>query len=152
MKSAEKRRLIEESYIDFFILAMSILRDADDAKDAVQEAIVGVLSARRVDDVKNYTFQAVRNAAVNILRHRSKFAPLGENIMDVAAAQDEHLKALAQARDELPEDLRALVELHDEEDYSLEELNKMTGLSVSKLRRRLIKAHEIIKKRMEEER
>ncbi len=151
MKSAEKRRLLEAHYLDFFGLAMAILRDADDARDAVQDAIVRVLTTRKIDDVKSYTFRCVHNAAIDIYRHRLRLVPLGNNISYQTDEHEERLREVARLRDELPEALKALVELHDEEDYTLEELSVMTNMPVMTVRRRLDEAHAILKKRMEEE-
>ena len=151
MKSREKRRQLEEHYLDFFAFAMAILRDVDDAKDAVQDAMVKVLTARRVDDVRKYTNQAVRSAAMEILRRRSHLIPLGDNMPDKESEHEARLRMVAQLRDELPEALRALVELYDEEGYSIPELAVLTGLSHATLWRRIDKAHEILKKKIEEE-
>ena len=47
--------------------------------------------------------------------------------------------------------MRALVELHDEEGYSMAELAALTGLSPSSVGRKIEEAHKILKKRIEEE-
>lgn len=151
MKSAEKRRLMEEHYLDFFSYAMAMLRNSDDAKDAVQEAIVKVLTTRNVDDVMRYTYRTLRNEAVNIMRQHRRFARLNDNIPDAESSHEASLRAVAELRDELPEALKSLVELHDEEDYTVAELAVLTGLSTATLRRRLAEAHELLKKRIEEE-
>lgn len=43
MKTARKRHILEEHYLDFYSRAVDILNDEDDAKDAVQEAVVKTL-------------------------------------------------------------------------------------------------------------
>lgn len=152
MKNTDKRRLLVSKYLDFFSLAMAILRDEDDARDAVQEALVKVLSTnKKVDNVLNYTFKAVRNSAIDILRHRTMFRPMDVDMVDRWAEHEERLRNVARLREELPEALRSLVELHDEEDYTVAELSALSGLSVSTVRRRLDEAHEILKKRIIEE-
>ena len=151
MKNAEKRRLLEEHYLDFFSLAMSILRDADDAGDAVQEALVHVLTKRHIDNVMSYTYQSVRNASLAIIRHRKRMVPLGENVPDIDLAHEERLKKVRNLCDELPDTMRALVELYDQDGYTLKELAKITNTSASSVRRRIDEAHNILKKRIEEE-
>ena len=151
MKNAEKRRQLEANYLKFFSLAMAMLRDADDAKDAVQEAVVKVLTARHVDDVVSYAFTTVRNEAVNIIRRRRNVVRLTGDYADDAAQHAERLNEVARLRDELPESVRALVVLHDEEGYSFDDLAVITGVPATTLRRRLSEAHEMLKKRLEEE-
>lgn len=151
MKNAEKRRLLEAHYLDFFSLAMAILRNVQDASDAVQDAMVQVLTTRDIDDVKSYTFKTVRNAAFAIMRYRKSIVPLGNDRPDYGAVHEERLRSVGQLRDELPETMRALVELHDEEGYSMAELAALTGLSPSSVGRKIEEAHKILKKRIEEE-
>lgn len=151
MKNAEKRHLLEEHYLDFFSLAMKILRDANDAGDAVQEALVNVLTKHHIDDVLSYTYKSVQNAAFSILRHRKRMVPLGDNVPDISSAEEDKAKQVGQLYDELPETLRVLVKMHDVDGYTLEELSKMTSMSASIIRRRIEKAHIILRKRIEQE-
>lgn len=149
MKNVEKRRLLEENYLGFFSLAMAMLRDEEDARDAVQEALVKVLSTNRIkDNVLAYTYKTVRNCAIDIIRHKKTFVPLNDEVTDRWAAHEERLRQVARLRDELPEALRSLVELHDEEDYTLNELAALVDMPVSTVRRRLNEAHKILKHRI----
>lgn len=153
MKNAEKRQILVDNYVGFFSLAMAILRDEQEARDAVQEALVKVLSGHSLikRDVLSYTYQTVRHCAFDILRHRQRFVPLHEDMADVSATHVERLRLVARIRDELPETLRSLVELHDEEGYTLSELAALTGLSLATVRRRLDEAHVFLKRRIENE-
>lgn len=151
MNSAEKCRLLEAHYLDFFSLAMAMLRDVDDAKDAVQETMVQVLTKRHVDNVLNYTYATLRHQAIDIIRHRRRMVPLDDKAVKASEEHESRLELVARLHEELPESLKALVELHDIEEYSLTELSVVTGLSRSTIRRRLDEAHELLKKRIEEE-
>ena len=152
MKNVEKRRLLEENYLGFFSLAMAMLRDEEDARDAVQEALVRVLSTNRIKgDVLAYTYATVRNCAIDIIRHHRMFVPLNEEMADRWASHEERLRHVARLRDELPDALRSLVELYDEEDYTLSELATLVDMPVSTVRRRLKEAHKILKYRIMEE-
>ena len=151
MKSAEKRRQLEANYLNLFSLAMAMLRDADDAKDAVQEAMVKVLTTRHIKDVVGYSVATVRNEAINIIRRRSRVIRMDYECADDGAEWAERLRMVGRLRDELPDAQRALVELHDEEGYSFNELAVITGVPATTLRRRLDEAHETMKKRIEEE-
>ena len=149
MNSAEKRRLIEENYLDFFSFALAMLRNVDDAKDAVQEALVQVLTKRHVDNVLSYTYAAIRNQAIDTIRRRRKVLPLDDKVAERVDDQASRLELVGRLYEELPEALKALVELHDIEGYSIAELSIITNLSRSTLSRRLDEAHYTIKKQME---
>lgn len=151
MKSAKKRHLLEEHYLDFFTLAMAMLRDVDDAKDAVQETMVKVLVRRNIDDVMSYTYTVLHNEAVNIIRRRNRVVRLPEGLTNDNADYEDRLQLLERLRDELPESLKKLVELYDDKEYSYADISLLTGLSISTVRRKVDKAHKILKKRFEEE-
>lgn len=151
MKSAEKRHLLETHYLDFFSLAMAMLRNVDDAKDAVQETVVQVLTKRHIDNVMSYTYATLRNQAISILRRRRKVISLDDKAMELQVEHESRLETVGRMRDELPETMKALVELHDIEDYSIYELSVITGLSRATIHRRLEEAHALLKKRIEEE-
>ena len=151
MKYADKCSLLESNYLNFFALALAMLRDEEDARDAVQEAMVRVLTTRHIKDVVSYTFQTVRSCAIDIMRHRTRFVQLSDDVGYSMTEHEERLKRVGELREELPETMRALVELHDEEGYTYEELHLLTGMSVMTIRRRLEEAHTKIKNQMEKE-
>lgn len=152
MKKAEKRRLLEEHYLDFFSLAMAILHDEQDARDAVQEALVKVLCSVGVRrHILSYTLKTVRNCAIDIIRYKQRFVPLRFDLPDVESRHEERLRTVGRLRDELPEATRSLIELYDEEGYTLQELAAMTGVSMSTLRRRIEDIHKTLKQKIIEE-
>ena len=151
MKRAEKRQALVDHYIDFYSLALAMLRDEQDAQDAVQEGIVKTLVKLHVDNVVVYCRQAVRNAAIDIMRRRQKIRKLDG--IDIAAEteHEELLRRVSDAKEDLPETSRALIELHDEEGYSFAKLAALTGLSVSSVRRRIDEAHIILRNKIKRE-
>ena len=151
MKRAEKRQALVDHYIDFYSLAMAMLRDEQDAQDAVQEGIVKTLVKLHVDNAVAYCRQAVRNAAIDIMRHRKRIKNLDG--IDIAAdtEHDELLRRVSDAKEDLPETTRALIELHDEEGYSFAKLAALTGLSVSSVRRYIEEAHIELKNKIKRE-
>ena len=72
MTTARKRHILEEHYLDFYSRAVSILDDEDDAKDAVQEAVVKTLVRIGLRDEVSYCFRATENESINILRRRKR--------------------------------------------------------------------------------
>lgn len=85
MKAARKRHILEEHYLDFYSRAVAIINDEDDAKDAVQEAVVKTLTRIGLRDEVGYCFRATENECINILRRhrrgirRRRHTPRQEN-------------------------------------------------------------------------
>ena len=61
MKRAEKRQLLVDHYLDYYSVAMAILKDDDDAREAVQEGLVKTMMQRHVKDVNGYCVSVVKN-------------------------------------------------------------------------------------------
>lgn len=155
MNKAEKRQQVVDHYLDYYALAMSMLDDDDDARDAVQEAMARTFAQPLVKDPVSYCFQAVRRLALDILRRRQKMIPMSKAgyINEPANVEDNYaelLKRVRSVRNGLPLDMRPLVVLHYEKGLSLLELEKLTGVSRITLWRKLQKAKEMMKTQLEE--
>ena len=151
MKRAEKRQALVDHYIDFYSLALAMLRDEQDAQDAVQEGIVKTLVKLHVDNVVVYCRMAVRNAAIDIMRRRQRLKKLDNIDIATDPEHDELLRRVSDAKESLPEATKILVELHDEEGYSVAKLAALTGQSVSTIRRRLDEAHIDLRNKIKRE-
>ncbi|MBR6049116.1 MAG: RNA polymerase sigma factor [Bacteroidales bacterium] len=149
MDRAEKRQLLVDHYVDFYALALAMLHNTDDAQDAVQEAVVNTLTRPFVNDVKRYCFQAVRHAAIDIMRHRVRVTTLEHYDPSVDPEQEELYRRIRHAHEALPEAQKTLVELHDIGGYTYDELATLTGMSKMTVRRRIEKAHQTMKENIE---
>ncbi len=66
-----------------FSLALAITGSRQQAEDAVQEAFAGMVRQPRVQrDRVAYIFKAVRNAAIDIQRHRKRDQKLAESLFN----------------------------------------------------------------------
>jgi RNA polymerase sigma factor (sigma-70 family) len=135
-------------YIDFFRISVGIVKNDDEARDIVQEAIIKTLGKENVDDVCKYCAMAVKNMSLNLIKGRKMFLPLNEEILSTDYEYERMLRIVGEKRDELPDRLREVVELHDEDDYTLKEVSEMTGASVSTVKRMLDKAHSILREKI----
>ena len=155
MERAEIRQQIVEHYLDYYALAMSMLEDDDDARDAVQEAMAKTFAMPLLKDPVNYCFQTVRHEAVNVLRHRWRTVPLSGQHEELSDSEDasyaELLERVRNLRMGLPKSLRSLVKLHYEKGLSINELQKITGYTHMTIWRKLREAEAMIKKQLEEE-
>ncbi len=146
MRRNERLEQLTEHYLDLFGLAMSIVRDSDDAKDALQEAIAETMA--RFGHLRNpyaYCVKSLKNNCIDVLRRRQKMTQI--NNLDNLMSEPLHDLAAEvwKAKEKLPKNVRALVELHDIEGYSMTELAVLTGVSLSTVKRLIAKAHNQIR-------
>ncbi len=141
MKRAEKRQLLVDHYLDFFSVAMSILKEEDDAREAVQEALVKTMVQLGVRDVCSYCMSVVKNNSLAILKRRRRQVSLDEMMLVTDYEHEELLRIVAEKKEELSDIAKALVELHDEDGYTLSEVAGMMQMSVSTVKRILANAH-----------
>ena len=151
MKRAEKWKLLTDHYLDLFSVAMGILRDESDARDAVQEALIQTMSKPLVKQPFNYCLRAVRNESLDLLKRRQRLVSF-EDVLLVTDVEEERLKKiLAEKKAELSDLARAVVELHDEDGYTLHDVAGMMRISVSSVKRLLAGARCELRKKLEKE-
>ena len=141
MKRAEKRQLLVDHYLDFYSVAMAILKDEDDAREAVQEALVKTMLQLGVRDVCSYCARVVKNNSLAILKRKCRQVSLDEMMLVTDYEHEELLRIVAEKKEELSDIAKALVELHDEDGYTLSEVAGMMQMSVSTVKRILANAH-----------
>ena len=144
MTSARKRHILEEHYLDFYSRAVSILNDEDDAKDAVQEAVVKTLVHIGVHDSVAYCYRATENECINMLRRKSKLTQYDELTM-VDNHEDDLLKRqLRDCRALLLPIERRVMELRRDYGYSITETAAKVSLSPASVKRLLASAENKI--------
>ena len=125
--------------------AQQILRDGDQARDAVQVAFIKLCKESPdhiADHLLPWLFRVVRNQCLNILRKEKRMSHLDD--LDYVSIQnnpaDDHPKqqrkreaitSLFELVDTLPAKQRELVLLKFQQDFSYQEISDVTGLSVS---------------------
>ena len=150
-KVARRQKLLVDHYLDFYAVASAMLLDDDDARDAVQEAVVRTLSQPFVHDPVAYCHQTLRHVAIDIIRHNMKTVVAhGEEPSFDPERENFYLK-LREAYEELPDDSRALMNMHDIEGYTYDELASMLSVSKSTIRRLVKKAHNTMKNKLKDE-
>jgi RNA polymerase sigma factor (sigma-70 family) len=120
--------------------ALKHLRDADKARDVVQESFARLWV--KVDEVdaakaKSYLFTTAHHAMVDEVRKGSKSTRMEEHHDDLRwTAQDQpDLKAVIDAAlARLPEVQRSVVLLRDLEGYTYEEIAGIAGLSLDQVK------------------
>lgn len=131
-------------------IAYSIVRNEHDAQDAVQQALLAVWARRECVEfarLKPYLTRAVMNACRDIQRARQKAIPMKE--MPEMSYQPPD-GVLADAVEQLPEELRLPLLLHYMEGYKLAEIAGALGQSLPQVTSRLFRARKRLKRMLEE--
>lgn len=149
MKTGRKCHILEEHYLDFYNRAVSILNDEDDAKDAVQEAVVKTLVKVGVHDAVAYCYRITENECVNIIRHRCRTMQLDEEVVNRAGDDHRLQQELKEAREVLLPMEQRVFRLHHDEGYTITETAARAGVSPATVKRLLATAKEKIKYMME---
>ena len=151
MKTGRKRHILEEHYLDFYSRAVAILNDEDDAKDAVQEAVVKTLVRVGVRDMVAYCYRATENECIEMLRRRRRILPVDEEFLDRGAEEHRLHQELMESRALLLPMERLVMELRRDHGYDNKETAKEVGVSPSTVKRLLSNAEKKIKYSMTHE-
>jgi RNA polymerase sigma-70 factor, ECF subfamily len=151
-------------------IARSVLRDPDDAEDALQQAYVNaftnIASFRGESRFSTWLSRIVLNEALGRLRNRQRTVRIAS--MDEAEAveakiirfpsapdperrmaQHEITVMLEQAIDELPEPFRVVLVARVVEEMSIEETAELLGLKPATVKTRLHRARHLVKGTLE---
>lgn len=145
-------------------VARGLLRDPHDAEDAVQDAWLAELEARggRLARRRGWLRGVLWNRASGTVRRervlreraldggRERAESLAPSAAEDAAAR-ELKRAVVEAVLELDEDLRAAVHLTYLADLSTREVAARTGVSPTAVRKRLARAHDELRRRLDAE-
>ena len=137
-----------------YVAAYRILGNADQARDACQEAAARALSARdRYDHDRPFYpwfYRILKNHCLDHLKRRRRTIPVGDGPPRVdeaptaegQAVQDERARALSRAVEGLPMDLREIIELRHFQDLSYEEMAEVLACPVGTVMSRLYRARK----------
>lgn len=158
---ADKTKALESAYDRYadmlYRVALSQLQSADDAQDAVQDVFVKYMSAsQHFNDDEHERAWLIRvtvNACHDAMRKRKRRSYVSLDDVAELSQHDSGFDAVGavgvmSALAELPEKHRAVIVLHHLEGFSVEEVAKMLGLSVSATKMRLSRGRDALKKIM----
>jgi RNA polymerase sigma-70 factor (ECF subfamily) len=145
-------------------LARTMLRDADEAADVVEDALLRMRDAapgfRGERGLKTWALRIVANRCRDLLRRRrftagqpEDFDPIAESGLradpiegwDEAIDQSRVLAALERAIDDLPREQREAVVLRDRLGLSYEEVAETLGVRVPAVKSRLFRARATLR-------
>lgn len=123
-------------------LAYSVLRDREEALDAVQTAVCRALerqdSLRDPGAVRTWFTRILINACNDLLRQRSRVVPFPENGEEPSREDPEPSdEFLARRVDALPAEMGTVIKLRFYEELTLKEIGEVTGQNISTVKSRL---------------
>lgn len=139
----------------------SILKDADESENIVQEVFIKVWNKRSgINPELNFTsylFTIIKNRVFDHLKEIKKNTLLKEiywkNILEYKVldndVQEERLSKIKQAVENLSEKRKEIIKLNYEEGKSYEEIANQLNISKNTVKNQLVKAKQIIRKQLE---
>jgi RNA polymerase sigma-70 factor (ECF subfamily) len=145
-----------------FALAVQLLRNRDDAADAVQDALCALLGKRntydaRRGDMKAWFLKIVRNRCLDLLRRRvrrgvERELPEVDALTprpDVAAEQNELSALVRRELGMLPAEQREILLLRDYHDLSYAGVAQVLSIPIGTVMSRLHRARAELQKRLQ---
>ncbi len=148
-----------------FALAVQLLRNREDAADAVQDSLHAALSKRRMFDrrrgeLRGWFLKIVRNRCLDLLRKRkrqpsqpvqwSELAAPSTQQPDAAVEKQEMVNLLRNELMALPQDQREIILLRDYHDLSYAQVAEVLSIPVGTVMSRLHRARSELRRRMQE--
>jgi len=143
MTSDEFEKLIIQQKEKLFRFAFSILKDSNDAQDAVQEVILKLWKNRRlIDNAKNlesYCLNAIKNHCFDALRkqkHHQNYllTKVHESLEETRFDAIDLVEKLKQELYQLPDQQRMAIELKDFQGMEYEEVSKIMDQNTNTIR------------------
>ena len=148
-------RLFKDSYPLMYRMAFSMVENADDAKDAVNQVFTQMWKGKPKvsdDSVRGYLLAATRNQCLHILRQRQLRREMEEPLQrDEAERQDEEREELMRKLqriidDNLTEQDKRVLELHYNEEMTYAETATVLGISTAAVNKHITRSLAKIRK------
>lgn len=149
-------RLVNKYQTNLFVTAFNICRNAEDAKDVVQDTFIAYhTSNQQFNDeqhIRAWLFRVTINKAKDVIKsfwHRNKM-PL-EDYLETLPFESKEDSDLFQAVMNLPNKYRIVIHLFYYEDYSIREISQILHISESNTKTRLSRGRKLLKDVLMEE-
>jgi len=135
--SPDIKRLYEQHREALLRLALRLLGDEEESRDAVSEVFARLAEEQRAES-HSYLFAAVRNRCLNLLRHKRlservhRLLPIGEDVCEElqAGESEDELDAMLQfIETELTPQTREVVQLRFRDRKRYREIAEQLGIS-----------------------
>ena len=130
-----------ENQASFYRLAYSVLKNPDEALDAVQTAVCRALerqgSLRDTAAVRSWFYRILLNCCNDALRQRARVVPFPEDLEPAQEDREISDDSLIRQVDALPAEVGTVIKLRFYEELTLKEISKITGQNLSTVKSRL---------------
>ena len=153
-ENREKAKILYGSYKQLlYRAAFSLLKNEEDAEDAVQQLFFDMLRKGNMPDpnderTRNYLIVAVKRKALDIIGSRREYTDL-DSIEGLPDDQKKDLSPLAEAVASLPDKSRNLLIMYYYNGYKATEIAKLTGETANTVQKRLSRIRETLREIME---
>ena len=141
-------------------ISFGYTRNKDDSFDIIQNVFYKLFNSNKQfktdNDEKYWLIRVTINESLDLLRKRKKEIVVDENTIDLMTNDNEDkekelkLKKLSLLVKELPKNYKSVIILFYYDLLPIKEIVKILGISESAVKKRLERARDILKKRMEE--
>jgi RNA polymerase sigma-70 factor (ECF subfamily) len=147
--------LINEHRLSLYRVAIGILKNEEDAADAIQQTIIntyyGIKNLRNDDYFKTWLIKILINECNKIMRSKSKLILMEEvrNVCEVY--EDSYLKnEVLTTVKLLSEDMRVVILLYYYEDFSIKAISKILDIAEGTVKSRLSRSREKLNELLKE--
>lgn len=150
------QELFEKYQNNLYAVAFNICKNAEDAKDVVQDTFIQYhLLRKEFDDeqhIRAWLIRVAINKAKNINRSfwRKNKRPL-EEYMETLTFETPESEELFETVMALPEKFRIVIHLFYYEDYAIREIADILKISESNVKVRLSRGRSLLKEKLQEE-
>ncbi len=133
-----------------------MLGEPQDVQDMIQEVLLKYLQKKPVfrdaEHEKAWLLRVMMNLCKDMLRFRSRhtYFPIDELETEISGAADAENREILEEIAMLPHKWKAVLLLHYIEGYSLKEIASILSVSENAVKKRMQRAKEALKKKMEE--
>jgi RNA polymerase sigma-70 factor (ECF subfamily) len=136
-------------------MAYSMVKDADDAKDAVHQVFAQIWKGKpkvSEDSMRGYLLAATRNQCLHMLRQRQLRQQMEEELKRATEQRydDERQELLQQLQEVIDQNLteqdRRVLQLHYDEEMTYAETATVLGISASAVNKHITRSLEKIRK------
>lgn len=160
-KNKEFTELIKQNNLKFYKTAKAILKNDDDAYDAIQNALISMYeNIHNLKDEKYFTTWGIRivvNKCYDLIRKNNKVVSISldnEQNKNEIETNDEYnldLYGLEKILHDLDEQTRLLITLYYYDDLSINEISTIMNIPKGTVKSRLSRAKNILKEKLERE-
>ena len=156
MNNDEFKAKIQPHYRLMYRVAVSVLRNDDEAADAVHDAVLKLFEKRNhleyISNIKQYCLSVVRNTCLNIIRDRKVYIDINE-LKDMESNENAHntleysdiSNSITRVLKHLPDDQKMVFQLSAFGGFSNAEIANMLGITQGNVRVILSRVRKKIK-------